>query len=72
MKKALVSAQILLSLILIAAIILQARGTGLGNVWGGGGVSYHSKRGLEKILFWVTIVSAALFLIASIFNILVK
>lgn len=72
MKTALVLIQIVLSLLLIAAIILQARGTGLGNVWGGGGVSYHSKRSLEKILFWATIALAILFLLTSMLNILVK
>lgn len=54
-------AQILFALLLIGAILLQAKGTGLGQAWGGGGEFYRSKRGLEKILFWVTVGLAILF-----------
>jgi preprotein translocase subunit SecG len=55
---------------LVAVIVIQTKGTGLGSAWGGTGESYHTKRGVEKILFIVTIVLAALFLLTSIANIL--
>jgi len=71
MKKTITLIQILISLLLIAAVIIQARGTGLGNLFGGSGEFYRSKRGVEKILFLATIVLAALFLLTSIANILV-
>ena len=60
--------QILLAILLMGAILLQTRGTGLGQAWGGGGEFYRSKRGLEKILFRATIVLAALFLLWSIIS----
>ena len=63
--------QILVSVLLVAAIVIQSRGTGLGTAWGGTGEFYRSKRGVEKILFIVTIVLATLFLITSIVNIVI-
>ena len=59
--------QIILALALIAVIILQAKGTGLGSAWGGSG-TYHSKRGIEKSLFYTTIVLAVLFVATSAFS----
>lgn len=56
---------------LIAAIVIQSRGTGLGSAWGGTGEFYRSKRGVERILFIATIVLATLFFFASIANILI-
>lgn len=71
MKNSIIVVQILISVMLVAAIVLQTRGTGLGSAWGGMSESYHTKRGMEKILFIVTIVLATLFLLTSIVNILV-
>ena len=59
-------AQIGLSLLLIAAILLQQRGTGLSSTFGGGSLEYSTKRGAEKIIFWATIVLAILFLAVSV------
>ncbi len=62
--------QIIISLILIALIMLQAKGVGLGRAWGGGGEFYKSKRGVEKIVFNLTIIAAIIFFISSILNLL--
>jgi preprotein translocase subunit SecG len=59
-------AQIVVSVLLMIAILLQSRGAGLGNVFGGSGGVYLTKRGLEKKLFIATIVLAALFLLVSL------
>jgi preprotein translocase subunit SecG len=53
--------QIILSVLLIGAILLQQRGSGLGSAFGGEGNVYRSRRGFEKILFIATIVLAVLF-----------
>lgn len=71
MKKIILILQILISVFLTAAIVIQARGTGLGSAWGGTGEFYRSKRGVEKILFIATVILAALFFLTSIANILV-
>ncbi len=54
-------AQIVLSILITGAILLQAQGSGLGTTWSGGGETYHTKRGLEKVLFIFTIVAIFLF-----------
>lgn len=63
-------AQIILSVVLIAAIMLQARGSGLGAVFGGGGEVFRTKRGLEKGLFFATIVVSILFFGVALANVL--
>lgn len=63
-------AQIIISLLLVSAILLQARGTGLGAVFGGESNIYRTKRGAEKILFIVTIVLAIVLLGLALINIL--
>ncbi|HTK05310.1 MAG TPA: preprotein translocase subunit SecG [Candidatus Eisenbacteria bacterium] len=62
MKTYLTIAQIAVSTLLIVAILLQSRGTGLGSTFGGEGNVYRTKRGVEKILFRSTIVFAVVFL----------
>ncbi len=48
-------------------MILQAKGQGLGNIFGGaGGDSYRTRRGLEKTLFRGTIVLMLVFVGLSI------
>lgn len=60
--------QILIAVTLIIVIILQAKGTGLGAAWGGGGELYHSKRGVEKVLFTSTIVLAVIFVVLAMIS----
>lgn len=72
MKNILSFVQILISIVLIISILLQAKGTGLGNVFGGGGETFRSKRGMEKILYTFTIVLCVLFLISSLLGVIVK
>ncbi len=59
--------QILIALVVIGAVILQAKGAGLGNIFGGaGGDSYRTRRGLERSLFRGTIVLMLIFVGLSI------
>ena len=59
---------IALAVILIILILMQSRGSGLGGVFGGEGNVYQTKRGVEKIVFISTIITAALFLGVALFN----
>ena len=61
MRNLLFGFQIGVSMLLIVAILLQQKGGGLGSAFGGDGAVYRSRRGLEKALFVITIVLAALF-----------
>lgn len=65
-------AQIILSIALIVAILLQSKGGGLSGLFGGDpGGQYKTRRGLERTLFQVTIGLAATFLILAVVNSLV-
>ncbi len=72
MKNVTLIIQIFLSILLILFILLQSKGTGLGSAFGGGSEQYRSKRGMEIILYRGTMILAALFLITSIVNLLIK
>lgn len=61
--------QITLSVLLIGAILLQQRGSGLGAAFGGEGNVFRTKRGVEKGLFYLTIVLSVLFFVTAIVNV---
>jgi preprotein translocase subunit SecG len=60
-------ALIITSVTLILSVILQSKGAGLGGLTGGdtGGV-FTARRGIEKTLFWVTIVLSVVFFVLTI------
>ena len=58
--------QILVSIGLMAAILLQARGAGLSATFGGDSSVYRSRRGIEKRLFQFTVLLGVLFVIFSV------
>jgi len=64
-------AQMILSVLLIVAILLQQRGGGLGSAFGGGDQFYSTRRGVEKIIFASTIVIAILFLAVAIVRLII-
>lgn len=70
MKSLLLIVHLLVAIGLIALILLQGSGGGLGSAFGGGG-SYRSKRGAERVVFIGTIVLAVIFFVTSILNVLV-
>jgi preprotein translocase subunit SecG len=63
-------AQMILAAALIASILLQQRGTGLGGAFGGEVTAYRSRRGIERTLFRLTILLAVLFVVFSLLNLL--
>lgn len=62
--------QIVLSVLLITAILLQSKGTGLGAAFGGESNVYSQRRGFEKTLFTLTIILSVLFLGTALLNII--
>jgi len=60
--------QIVIAIALTAVILLQAKGTGLGSTFGGQSQMYHSKKGVEKVVFYLTITLAVLFVLVSLIN----
>jgi preprotein translocase subunit SecG len=66
-KNSLDLALIITSIALIASVILQSKGAGLGGLTGGdmGGI-FTARRGVEKILFRVTIILSVLFFVLAL------
>lgn len=58
--------QTLVALVLIFLVVIQAKGTGLGRSFGS--TNYHSKRGMEKTIFYLTITISILFVGLSLFS----
>jgi len=61
-------AQIILAVVLIAVILLQVRGGGLGGIFGQPDSTFRTRRGLEKALFRFTIVLVVIFVVLSILS----
>lgn len=64
--------QIVVSVLLVVTIILQQRGSEAGIAFGGGGESFRSKRGMEKFLFYSTIILAVIFAANSILTLVLQ
>ena len=66
--------QIVLSIALVACILLQRTGASLGGAFGADNFSsgFHTRRGLEKTLFYATIVLAVLFAASALVNLLIR
>ncbi len=66
--------QIVLSILLIGAIVLQRTGASLGGAFGADNFSsgFHTRRGLEKTLFYATIFMAILFVLSAVVNLLIS
>jgi preprotein translocase subunit SecG len=65
-------AMIITSIALIASVVLQSKGGGLGGLVGGdtGGV-FSARRGIEKTLFRATIVLSVIFFLLAIASVYV-
>jgi preprotein translocase subunit SecG len=66
-------ALIITSVALIISVILQSKGAGLGGLTGAdtGGV-YTARRGIERTLFWVTIVLSVIFFVLTLTIVLIS
>lgn len=72
MEKFLDIALIITSVALIASVILQSKGAGLGGLSGmDAGSVFTARRGIERTLFWVTIVLSVIFFALAIAAVLI-
>lgn len=65
-QKILLITQIVICVMLVISVLLQNRAEGLGKMFGGGGEVFRTKRGLEKVLYYATIVLIAVLIIMSL------
>ena len=70
LKQILQIIQIILAVVLIIVVLLQQKGTGLGSAFGGSGTIYTTRRGIDKVLYQITIFVSILFFLLAIVNLL--
>ena len=61
-------AMVIVSILLIALIIIGARNSAVGNVFGGDSPVYHSRRGVERTMFNVTVWVSVIFFVLAILS----
>ena len=67
-------AQIILSVVLVLAILLQQSSAGVGGALGGNDNIgfHHTRRGFEKFLFYLSIICGILFALFALLAIIIK
>jgi preprotein translocase subunit SecG len=58
-------AQILVSIALIATVLFQLRGGGIGGIFGQADSVYRTRRGIESTLFKLTIILAVVLVVSA-------
>ncbi len=69
-EKILLVAQLIVAVALIVTILMQQKGSGVGSAFGGEATAYRSRRGVEKMLHYATIVCAILLCVISLTSVL--
>ena len=66
--------QVVLSVVVVVCVILQQTGASLGGALGGDNFSaaYHTRRGMEKTLFYVTIVAGMLLAASALVTLVIQ
>lgn len=65
-------AQVILAIGLIAAVLIQSKGEELGGVFGGGQSVYQTRRGVDKLLFTITVLMAIVFFALAVVNVVLS
>lgn len=72
MKNIILIVNIVVSIAIVALILLQGKGAGLGSAWGGGGEMFQTRRGIEKVTLRLTVILIVVFFILSLISFLMK
>ena len=65
--------QIILSVLIITLILLQERSSGMSGLMGGSGEGYYqARRGMEKIIFYSTIVLSVVFVGLAVYQLFIQ
>jgi preprotein translocase subunit SecG len=65
--------QIVLSVVIITLILLQERSSGMSGLLGGSGEGYYqARRGMEKFIFYSTIVLAVIFVALAVYQLFIQ
>ena len=63
-------AMVIISILLIVLIIVGARNSMVGNVFGGDSPVYHARRGIERTVFNATVWVSVIFFVLAILSVL--
>ena len=72
MERVLSIVQIMVTVLVIALILIQNRGSGAGAIFGSGGGPVHTKRGAEKWMHYATIGLIVVFALLGIASLLIQ
>lgn len=72
MLKLLTIMEYVVSVLIIASVLLQHRGSGLGGAFASSGNAYRSKRGVEKFLFNATIAFAVVLVVVTLIHLYLR
>lgn len=64
--------QIIVAFLLIIFVLLQQRGTALGSAFAQTGGFYATRRGLQKKIFWATVILGVFFIILSLLKLILQ
>ena len=65
-------AHIIIAVLLAASILLQQRGSGLGDAFGSDTAVYTSRRGAEKVLYYLTIIFGVSFVLLGLLQLVIQ
>ncbi len=63
--------QIILAIALIIIVMFGSKGSGVGSVFGGDTAVYNTRRGVDKLIFQITIVLSVIFFLVSLLAVMV-
>ena len=72
MRNIVLIVNIVVSIAIVALILLQGKGAGLGSAWGGGGELFQTRRGIEKVTLQLTVALIVVFFALSLVSFLIK
>ena len=72
MRNILLLLNIIVATVIVVLILMQGKGAGLGNAWGGSGEMFQTRRGVEKITLKLTVFFICVFFLISIIALFVK
>ncbi len=61
---------IIIAVLLAVSILLQQRGSGLGDAFGGDSSVFTSRRGAEKVLYYLTIIFGVSFVVLALLQLI--
>ena len=63
--------QVVVAILLVVSILVQSRGTSLGEAFGGSSTFHGTRRGSEKYLFIITVSLAILFVVLALVSLFI-